>query len=164
MASLTQWTWVWVNSGSWWWTGRPGVLQSMGSQRVRHDWVTELTWTVSLPIAIFFENTFSFSLKFATGINSLVVSWECRLLLDTMSAGYTELTLYIDRLGIYKKKFIRARKIKRHKQRKITKHRSESHVCGVISNKQSLPLNLQSKTNICMLYFFYCFVLFIKLW
>ena len=41
MASPTQWTWVWVNSRSWWWTGRPGVLQSMGSQRVRHDWVTE---------------------------------------------------------------------------------------------------------------------------
>ena len=45
MASLTQWTWVWVNSGSWWWTGKPGVLQSMGSQRVRHDWATELKWT-----------------------------------------------------------------------------------------------------------------------
>ena len=44
MASLTQWTWVWVNSRSWWWTGRPGVLQSMGSQRVRHDWATELNW------------------------------------------------------------------------------------------------------------------------
>ena len=42
MASSTQWTWVWVNSGSWWWTRRPGVLQSMGSQRVGHDWVTEL--------------------------------------------------------------------------------------------------------------------------
>ena len=38
-------TWVWVNSGSWWWTGRPGVLQSMGSQRVKHDWATELNWT-----------------------------------------------------------------------------------------------------------------------
>ena len=45
MASPTQWTWVWVNSGSWWWTGRPGVLWSMGSQRVGHDWVTELNWT-----------------------------------------------------------------------------------------------------------------------
>ena len=43
MASLTQWTWVWVNSGSWWWTGKPGVLQSMGSQRVGQHWVTELT-------------------------------------------------------------------------------------------------------------------------
>ena len=44
MASLTQWTWVWVNSGSWCWTGRPGVLQSMGLQRVRYDWLTELNW------------------------------------------------------------------------------------------------------------------------
>ena len=45
MTSLTRWTWVWVNSGSWWWTGRPGVLQFMGSQRVGHDWATELNWT-----------------------------------------------------------------------------------------------------------------------
>ena len=45
MASLTQWTWVWVNSGSWWWTGRPGVLQSMGLQRVGNDWATELNWS-----------------------------------------------------------------------------------------------------------------------
>ena len=43
MASLTQWTWIWVNSGSWWWTGKPGMLQCTGSQRVGHDWVTELT-------------------------------------------------------------------------------------------------------------------------
>ena len=46
MASPTRWTWVWVNSGSWWWTGRPGVLWFMGSQRVGHDWATEL-WTDS---------------------------------------------------------------------------------------------------------------------
>ena len=46
MASLTQWTWVWVYSGSWWWTGKPGVLQPMGSQRVGHDWVTELYWMI----------------------------------------------------------------------------------------------------------------------
>ena len=45
MASLTRWTRVWVNSGSWWWTGRPGVLWYMGSQRVGHDWATELNWT-----------------------------------------------------------------------------------------------------------------------
>ena len=45
MASLTRWTWVWVNSGSWWWAGRPGVLQFMGSQRIRHNWETELNWT-----------------------------------------------------------------------------------------------------------------------
>ena len=41
MASLTQWTWVWVNSGSWWWTGKPGVLQSVGLQRVGHKQATE---------------------------------------------------------------------------------------------------------------------------
>ena len=44
MASPTQWTWVWVNSGSWWCTGKPGVLQSMGSPRVGHDRVTKLNW------------------------------------------------------------------------------------------------------------------------
>ena len=44
MASPTRWTWIWVNVGSWWWTGRPGVLQFMGSQRVGHDWATELNW------------------------------------------------------------------------------------------------------------------------
>ena len=44
MASPTQWTWVWVNSGSWWWTGRPRMLQFMGWQRVGHDWATELNW------------------------------------------------------------------------------------------------------------------------
>ena len=42
MALPTQWTWVWVDSSSWWWTGRPGVLWFMGSQRVGHDWATEL--------------------------------------------------------------------------------------------------------------------------
>ena len=47
MTSPTQWTWVWVNSRNWWWTGRPGVLQFMGLQRVGHDWVTELNWTGS---------------------------------------------------------------------------------------------------------------------
>ena len=44
MASPTQRTWVWVNLGSWWWTGRPSVLQSMGSQRLGHAWVTELIY------------------------------------------------------------------------------------------------------------------------
>ena len=47
MASPTWWTWVWVNSGSWWWTGRPGVLRFMALQRVGHGWVTELNWTDS---------------------------------------------------------------------------------------------------------------------
>ena len=45
MASPPRWTWVWVNSGSSWWTRRPGVLQFMGSQTVRHDWATDLIWS-----------------------------------------------------------------------------------------------------------------------
>ena len=45
MESLTQWTWVCVISGSWWWTGMPGLLRFAGSQRIRQDWVTELNWT-----------------------------------------------------------------------------------------------------------------------
>ena len=46
MASLIRWAWVWASSGRWWWRGKPGVLQSMGSQRVGHNWVTKLNWTV----------------------------------------------------------------------------------------------------------------------
>ena len=55
MASLTQWTWVWVNSGSWWWTGRPGVVQSMGSKE--SDTTDRLNWTEHpfLPLAILFS-------------------------------------------------------------------------------------------------------------
>ena len=52
MASLTRWTWVWGNSGSWWWTGRPGMLLLMGSQRDGHDWATELN-----PILHFLDKT-----------------------------------------------------------------------------------------------------------
>ena len=51
MVSPTQWTWVWASSGSWWWTGKPGVLQSVGLQRVRHNWVTELNWTENSCVA-----------------------------------------------------------------------------------------------------------------
>ena len=47
MASWTRWTWVWVNSGRWWWTATPGMLRFMGLQRVRHDWTTELKLTCS---------------------------------------------------------------------------------------------------------------------
>ena len=63
MASLTWWTWVWVNSWSWWWTGRPGLLQFIGSQRVRHDWVTEMKWTEVI-FNIFLENRWCLYLLF----------------------------------------------------------------------------------------------------
>ena len=66
MASLTQWTGVWVNSGSWWRTGRPGVLQFMGSQRVRHDWATELT-----EVGLFLDVLFCFDVVI-NGIVSLI--------------------------------------------------------------------------------------------
>ena len=70
-----RWTWVWVNSGSWWWTGRPGVLQFMGSQRVGHDWVTELNWTASR--------------RKCTGVPSLtegrVCMWSCAFGAGTVS-------------------------------------------------------------------------------
>ena len=65
MASPTQWIWVWVNSGSWWWTGRPGVLQSMGSQRVGHDWATELT-----------EHSFTFALDIIVVTELNIRSWH----------------------------------------------------------------------------------------
>ena len=52
MASPTQWTWVWVSFGNWWCTGKPSVLQFMGSQRVVHDWATELNWTYLLLIYV----------------------------------------------------------------------------------------------------------------
>ena len=55
MASLTQWTWVWASSRSWLWTGKPGMLLFMGSQRVRHDWVTEVNW---IELAILWNSAF----------------------------------------------------------------------------------------------------------
>ena len=79
MASLTQWTWVWVNSGSWWWTGRPGVLQVLGLQRVGHDWATELNWTeqiIEWPL-IFIFNFFLLTeyVDFLKWIFSIMVLW-----------------------------------------------------------------------------------------
>ena len=54
MASPTRWTWIWVDSGSWWWTGRPGMLQITGSQRVGHDWGTEHTHIAVLQCCVSF--------------------------------------------------------------------------------------------------------------
>ena len=54
MASPTRRTWVWVGSRSWWWTGKPGMLQSMGSRRVGHNWATELTDSCQAPLSAFY--------------------------------------------------------------------------------------------------------------
>ena len=56
MASLTWWTWVWASSGSWWWTGNCGMLQSMESQRVRHNWVTELNWYLKIWLTLHIQD------------------------------------------------------------------------------------------------------------
>ena len=89
MASLTLWTWVWVNSGSWWWIGRPGVLRFMGSQRVGHDWVTYLIWSECNEFGFFlFSRFFLLSCTIFTMIYLFVnlsvfilleVHWICEL-------------------------------------------------------------------------------------
>ena len=84
MASLTQWTWVWVKSGSWWWTGRPGVLRFMGSQRVGRDWATELHWGIQKkpcylkPLALIISLILTSSLVFE-------VSWSRQKLYKLLS-------------------------------------------------------------------------------
>ena len=72
MASPTWWTRVWVNSGSWWWTGRPGVLRFMRSQRVGHDWATELNWTETSTI----RNGTRFSCSKFVTVLTWVLYWE----------------------------------------------------------------------------------------
>ena len=53
MASPTHWTWLWVSSRSWWWTGKPGMLEFMGLERVRDDWATKLYWYLRLVLWIY---------------------------------------------------------------------------------------------------------------
>ena len=83
MASPNQWTWVWVSSGSWWWTGRPGMLQSMASQRLGHDWVTEQPQIYKI-LSSTHRLTFSFCINtffppsrliVLTGTSSTVLGW-----------------------------------------------------------------------------------------
>ena len=69
LASPTQWTWVWVDSRSWWWTERPGVLWFMGSQRIGHDWATELNsiytlWMYQMPLNCTLENGYLYCVNF----------------------------------------------------------------------------------------------------
>ena len=73
MASLTRWAWVWVNSRSWWWTERPGVLRFMGSQRVGHDWATELNWLCKDQRDYFF---FLALFTWISQINQVIAKWS----------------------------------------------------------------------------------------
>ena len=70
-----NWRWVWVDSGSWWWTGKPGVLQFMGSQRVGHDWETELNWTELMSMLEGTEDNFSF-------LQSWLVHWQASICVE----------------------------------------------------------------------------------
>ena len=101
MASLTQWTWVWVNSSSWWWTGRPGLLQPMGSQRLGQDRATELTETFSGQVHLSFSfikwdliplwfcfsrlNTATLLLIFHYACSLSIYAWMCNLRKDCIS-------------------------------------------------------------------------------
>ena len=76
MASLTQWTWVWVDSGSCWWTGRPGVLWFMGLQRARRDWATKPNWTVRWTNFNFFIQL----LRFISQNLENIVKWKEKML------------------------------------------------------------------------------------
>ena len=87
MASPTRWTWVWVNSGSWWLTGRPGLLRFMGSQRVRHNWATELNWTERIWKLVyvilkqkFFKVNFQNSCSQCPGFSTVSWWWSCSVL------------------------------------------------------------------------------------
>ena len=75
MAAPTQWTWVWVNSGSWRWIGSPAIRQSMGSQKVGHDWATELNWILG---------SLKFFLKSVSWLGKFIQSSECFILLFTI--------------------------------------------------------------------------------
>ena len=84
MASLTQWTWVWASPGSWWWTGKPGVLQSMRSQRVGRDWATELNWS-TVPssakeehVCVFYATTISPGFHTVSGSKYLLNEWKIK--------------------------------------------------------------------------------------
>ena len=77
MASSTRWTWVWVNSRSWWWTRRPGMLWFMGSQRVRHDWEFELNWIIIISVPLFiFSLIHIFSIVFPYDQNLGTDEWS----------------------------------------------------------------------------------------
>ena len=72
----TRWTWVWVNSGNLWWTGRPGMLWFMGLQRVGHQWATELNWNIALKIKSFIVNITLQFWKQKTDLTSTERTWK----------------------------------------------------------------------------------------
>ena len=91
MPSLTQWTWVWVNSGCWCWVGRPSVLQSKRSQRVKHDWATVLKWTEP---ESFYENFWRISGPWTGIIADINLHRNCAVLFTAFIAMTQIFALY----------------------------------------------------------------------
>ena len=86
MASPTRWTWIWVNSRSWWWTGRPDVLQFMGSQRVGHDWATKLSWSSLNSPLVTPKVLYAFCLSFQNiSSNISYLKWHLKQFLPKIS-------------------------------------------------------------------------------
>ena len=111
MASLTQWTWVWVNSGSWCWTGRPGVLRFTGSQRVGHDWATELTdWHINRSFKLTYLKTYTSKLNWAIYIN-IKTSEE-----SSVHPINAELSLSLKKINVF------------HHLKRLTKEKSDDHL------------------------------------
>ena len=128
MASLTWWMWVWVNSGSWWWTGRPDVLRFMGSQRVGHDWVTELNWTELEEITVIF---FSFRENPRSVWLVRIQSWAGRTFLRSKQTlcmwGPCQLWEAIDLVSLHVETIVEARKaFQFHPVRKVPKASSHA--------------------------------------
>ena len=92
MASPTQWTWVWATSRSWWWTGRPGVLQSMGSQRVGHDWAAELK---NLEMTGFWE-ILCWGTHWSAGGCGALTSWKLHPTLPLTYLCFSSIWLLLD--------------------------------------------------------------------
>ena len=95
MASLTQWIWVWVSSRRWWWTGKPGVLQSMGLQRVWHNWATELSWTffsLWLDNVVTWTNSYNWEEPSTLVLTLALMREGCRLLPKSYSWSFINKT------------------------------------------------------------------------
>ena len=97
MASLTRWTWVWESSRSWWWIGKPGVLRSLGSQRVRHDWANELNWTELNNPRISDSGITYLTLRICYDSEALIASkkWKDFKLPDFSMVNFTSQSIYI---------------------------------------------------------------------
>ena len=94
MAAPTWWKWVWASSRSWWWTGKPGMLQSMGSQRVRHDWVTELTdWYKTINFFSLHTLVWVWFLRFAT--ERSLANWINLIKQNSSAAHYHHIGIYM---------------------------------------------------------------------